>query len=231
LKGIYVAFNGDLISGDIHQELKETNALTSHNQVWFVTDRCIAIIANLVKQFGYVHACFTCGNHGRNTEKTHSKRTSDHSYDTMIGENVRRHFQNDPRVFVMVAPGRDAEYSILNWKVLQTHLDTGGGGGQGWAGPTLPITRKGKQIEYVASKSRIFYDIILTAHHHVSTNPTDNHLGNGSVVGANEFSLIQIRAAPEPPMQWLTLVTEKWPMRERMPIKLEDVPRIVVTRA
>jgi hypothetical protein len=226
LKGIYVALNGDLVSGDIHEELAETNELQSKEQMWWVSDRLAAGIRLLAEAFGNVYVVVTTGNHGRSTKKTRAKRTTAHSYDTMVGEALRRHFASDKRVTVMVSVSRDAEYDILGWKVLQMHGDEGGGGGRGFAGPMLPIIRKAKAAEYMASRFRKFYDIILSAHDHTSGNP-GNLLANGSVIGFNEFAF-SIRAAPEPPQQWLALVTQKWPLRERLDIKLEDVPRFTV---
>ena len=62
------------------------------------------------------------------------------------------------------------------------------------------------------------YDIVLTAHYHTSGNPGKT-LANGSVIGFNEFAQ-SILAAPEPPQQWLALVSEKWCLRERAEIRL-----------
>ena len=220
LSGVYVAVNGDLISGDIHDELARTNAITSQKQVWFVADEIAAGATVLAEAFGGVTLVFTPGNHGRSTAKTHAKRTAALNFDTMVGEALRRHFRDDSRVAVHVSPGRAAAYDILGWKVLQTHHDMGGAGGQGFAGPVLPIVRKGKATEWAAAQRRVFYDLILTAHYHTSANP-GKILANGSVVGYGEFAA-SIMASPEPPQQWLALVHEAWGLRERCEIRLED---------
>lgn len=233
LAGIVVAANGDLISGQIHAELRETNAITSHEQVYLVVDEICAGIGKLADAFGSVFAVFTPGNHGRTTEKTHAKRTSALSYDTMIGEQVRRHFERDKRVSVYVAPGPDAVYPLLGWTIAQSHGDAlGSGGGRGFAGAALPIARGTKTLEWQAARVRRHYDIILTAHYHTKSNPSGDAYGNGSVVGYNEYAN-RIRAGIEPPQQWLLLVHERWLVREACSIKLEDpihppLPRIRV---
>lgn len=219
LEGIIVAINGDLISGDIHEELLRTNALAAIPSVWFVADELAAGLAKLADVFGKVFACVTPGNHGRTTAKMPSKETANLSYDTAVGEALRRHFINDDRVTIAVSPSRDALYSVFGWNILQTHHDQGGGGGQGWAGPLLPVMRKGKQIEWTAAQRGVTYDIILTAHHHVS-GKVGKILANGSVVGYNEYAS-SIRAAPELPQQWLCLLHETWALREMAEIKLE----------
>ncbi len=220
LEGVYVALNGDLVSGDIHDELRRTNALTSMEQVWFVTDELAAGLTKLADEFGNVYVCVTPGNHGRSTLKTHAKGTVSLSYDTMVGEALKRHFQGDKRLTFNISAARDATYKIFNWNVLQTHNDAGGGGGQGFAGPMLPILRKSKAIEYMSAQTRMFHDIIVTGHFHVSGN-LGKILANGSVVGYGEFAQ-SIRAAPEPAQQWAALIHEKWGIRERSEIKLQN---------
>jgi hypothetical protein len=233
LVGICVAINGDLVSGDIHDELRRTNALTAHEQVYLVTDEICAGLKLLADAFGHVMAVFTPGNHGRTTEKTHAKRVSALSYDTLIGEQVRRYFDSSKSVDVIIASGPDAVYPILGWTVFQSHGDAlGSGGGKGFAGVILPIARGAKSVELQAARVRRHYDIILTAHYHTSANPGAGVLANGSVVGYGEYAN-RIRANVEVPQQWLALIHSKWCLRERCEIKLEDptipeLPRVRV---
>lgn len=222
LDGMVVALNGDLVSGDIHDELRRTNEVETGEQVDFTIDECAAGFEVLAHEFGKLDVYVTCGNHGRTTLKSHAKHTAALNYDTLIGKQLARHFARDSRVTIHVAPSRDCEYTILGQRVLQTHGDQGGGGGQGFAGPVLPVARKAKAIEFMSAQTRDFYDIILTAHHHFSTHPTRKVFGNGSVVGYGEFAR-SIRAAPEAPMQWLMLVTERWGVREHAEIVLDKL--------
>lgn len=221
LQGVVVALNGDLISGDIHDELRRTNALTSHEQVALAADELSGAVKHLADAFGHVMVTVTPGNHGRNTEKTHAKRMAALSYDTMIGNILARDFASDDRVTVNVASGPDIVFTLFGWSILQTHGDSmGTGGGQGFAGPELPIVRGGKKVKLAGFASGERYDVILTAHYHTSSNPGDV-LANGSMVGYSEYSQ-RIRGVPEPPKQWLALVHEKWALRERVPVVLED---------
>lgn len=221
LKGVVVALNGDLISGDIHAELRETNALTSHEQVALATDELASCIRMLADQFDAVLVTVTPGNHGRTTEKTHAKRMAALSYDIMIGNILAREFASDGRITVNTASGADIVFPLFGWSVLQTHGDSmGTGGGQGFAGPELPIVRGGKKIKLSGFATGEKYDIILVGHYHTSSNP-GSVLANGSMIGFNEFA-VRIRATPEPPQQWLALIHERWGLRERVPVVLED---------
>lgn len=224
LEGVVVALNGDLISGDIHDEIRRTNALTSHEQVALAADELAAGISMVADKFGAVLVTVTPGNHGRTTEKTHAKRMAALSYDTMIGSILTRQFAGDDRIVVNISSGPDILFPIFGWSILQTHGDSmGTGGGQGFAGPELPIVRGGKKIKLSGFAAGERYDVILSAHYHTSSNP-GTVLANGSIVGYNEYAQ-RIRAVPEPPMQWLALVHEKWGLRERVPVVLEDPKR------
>lgn len=222
VKGVVVAVNGDLISGDIHEELARTNALSSMEQAYAVADELAAGLEMLQAAFGDVFAVFTPGNHGRTTERTHAKRTVTLSYDMLVGEMVRRHFAGKEGVVVHLSTGPEAVYPILGWTVHQSHGDSlGTGGGKGFSGPMLPIVRGTRNVELQAYRVRQHYDIVLTAHYHVSGNPGGGKLANGSVVGFSEYAN-RIRAGYEPPQQWLALVHQKWGIRERAEIRLED---------
>ncbi len=232
LSGVVVAVNGDLVSGDIHDELRRTNALPALEQVYLAADELAAGIEMIAHQFGHAWVTFTPGNHGRSTEKTHAKRTSALSYDMLVGEMIRRHFRHESRVTVLLADGPDLEYPIFGWQVFQSHGDAlGTGGGKGFAGPVLPIARGAKAVEWQAYRLHKRHDIILTAHYHTSSNPARGVLANGSVVGFNEYAN-RIRAGIEPPQQWLALIHAKWGIRERCEIQLEDAkierPRVRV---
>ncbi len=232
MAGVVVAVNGDLVSGDIHDELRRTNAMPAFEQVNLAADELAAGIAKMADAFGHAWVTFTPGNHGRTTEKTHAKRTSALSFDMLVGEMIRRHFINDERVTVLLADGPDLEYPLFGWQVFQSHGDAlGTGGGKGFAGPVLPIARGAKSVEWQAYRLHKRHDIILTAHYHTSSNPARGVLANGSVVGFNEYAN-RIRAGIEPPQQWLALVHERWGIRERCEIQLEDArierPRVRV---
>lgn len=219
--GAYFALGGDLISGDIHEELRITNDLTAHEQVQAMVEETIAAIRHLKEAFGHVHVTCVPGNHGRNTPKPTAKLYARLSYDMMIGAMVQREFTNDPRVTFQMSAAKDQVTPVLGWNILSTHGDKmGTGGGQGFAGPFLPIVRGAKKVlaQYASKGVRI--DLLLHGHYHVSGNP-GNVLSNGSVPGYSEYG-DDLRVVVEPPQQNLFLVHSRWGLRERMPIQLEE---------
>lgn len=223
LSGFCLALNGDLISGDIHEELRNTNALTAHKQVDLVVDELMASIRILEAEFGHVYVPVTPGNHGRTTLKPPSKKVHELSYDTMVGTILAREFRDNPNVQVDIAQGFDVIYDLLGHRVFQSHGDhMGTGGGKGFGGPDFPIVRGARLAMLNAFTKRDYYDILLTGHYHTTSNPSGGkNLANGSMVGYSEYSQ-SLRAIPEPPQQWLALIHERWGLRERIPLVLDE---------
>jgi hypothetical protein len=220
-QGAFLALGGDLISGSIHEELRMTNALQDHGQVRFIIEELSIGINLLLDVFGKILIASVPGNHGRTTIKDTSKLYSNLNYDTFIADMVSDRFRNDPRVIFWGGYSTDQFVPIFNWTVHLTHgHKTGTGGGQGFVGPDLPIVRGAKKIaEQQGSVGRRVH-LQLRGHMHYSTNP-GRILSNGSVPGLTEYAR-DLRAAVEPPKQWLFLIHEKWCLRERMDVQLED---------
>lgn len=231
-KGVLLALGGDLISGDIHEELRITNQLTSHEQVRFVVEEVSAGIIHLAKTYGAVHVVSVPGNHSRTTHKPTAKLYSRLSYDTMIASMIADRFVGDKRVTFQITSATDAVIPVFGRTVLLTHGDKmGTGGGQGFAGPVLPIIRGAKKVEAQQAQAGRRPDLILHGHFHTSANP-GAILSNGSVPGYSEYAS-GLRASIEPPKQWLFLLHQKWWLRERLEVVLEDpakpdMPRVRV---
>lgn len=224
-RGAMLALAGDMISGDIHEELRITNALTSHEQVAAVIEEVAAGVRMAVEAFGKVHVVSVPGNHSRVTHKPTAKLYSRASYDTLIAAMTAEQFKNDPRVTFQFGPDKDQVVNVFGFEHFITHGDKmGTGGGQGFAGVFLPIVRGTKKIEAHQASMGRKPDYIWHGHYHTTGNP-GRVLSNGSVPGYSEFGS-DLRASVEPPQQWLAVLHSHWGMRERVPIQLEDPQRI-----
>jgi hypothetical protein len=221
-RGVFLTLGGDLISGSIHDELKETNALSSHEQVRAVVEIYCAGIALLLETFPAVHVPAVPGNHGRTTFKPTAKRYAALSYDILVASMVADRFRHDPRVTFQIAEGTDVRSSILGREVLVTHGDKlGSGGGMGFAGPALPIARGTAKARAVQNATGSRPELILTGHYHQSMN-LPGVLSNGSVIGYSEYARA-IRAQPETPRQWMFLMRERFGLCERLDIQLDQM--------
>jgi hypothetical protein len=220
-EGALLALAGDLTSGDIHEELRLTNAITSHEQVQHSVEIHGAGIRMLKEQYGRVHVVVVPGNHGRTTQKPTAKLYARLSYDTLIGSILANHFKDDSSITFQMSAAKDQITPIFGRTVFTTHGDKiGTRGGMGFAGPMLPIVRGSKKIDAQQAGIGRKPDLIQFGHYHTTGNP-GNVLANGSIPGYSEYA-DDLRAVVEPPQQWLYLLHSKWWLRERMPIQLED---------
>lgn len=221
--GFLLILGGDLLSGDIHEELRITNELTAIEQHRFMVEELTGAIRLLRQVYKRVHVVSVPGNHGRNYPgRPMAKLASRLSYDTLTAQSIADQFKKDARVSFQITPARDAVVPILGHSVFVTHGDAmGTAGGMGFIGPAAPIVRGTKKVAAQQADIRRHPDLIIHGHYHSSMNPGEGVLSNGSVVGYTEYPN-GLRASVETPMQWLFLIHERWVMRERLPIKLED---------
>jgi len=220
--GALLTLGGDLISGDIHEELSRTNALTSNEQIAQVVEVYAAGIERLLDAFGRVHVAAVPGNHGRQTKKPTAKLAARLNYDILAATILRQRYASNPNVGWTIADGADALVPVYGRAILLTHGDrTGTSGGMGFAGPVLPIVRGSHKLRLQAHSARRDCDLILMGHYHTAANPPGT-LANGSVVGYSEFGN-GIRAAVDPPQQWLARFSSRWGLCDRLSVQLDSV--------
>lgn len=224
-EGALLALGGDMVSGSIHDELAQTNALTSPEQVIAAAETIAAGIIKLRLAYNRVHVVSVPGNHGRTTHKPTAKLYSRLSYDTMIAAMLAERFRGDKNITFQYGPAKDQLVPVFGRTVFLSHGDKlGSRGGMGFAGPMLPIVRGTKKVEAQQARLGRRPDLILHGHFHTSGN-AGAVLSNGAVPGYGEYA-DDIRADPEPAQQWLFLLHSKWWLRERATILLEE-PRPV----
>ncbi|MDE2106974.1 MAG: hypothetical protein KGL39_57700, partial [Patescibacteria group bacterium] len=220
-EGVLLALAGDLVSGDIHEEIRITNAITSQEQILGAASAIGAGISALLETYGRVHVIGVPGNHGRPTIKPTAKLYARLSYDSLVVSMIAGKFASDERVTFQSGKSTDQITPIFGRTVFTSHGDKmGSGGGMGFAGPILPIVRGTKKVQAQQSAIGRAPNLILHGHYHTTANP-GNVLSNGSVPGYSEFGN-DLRGVVEPPQQWAFLLHSKWFLRERMPIQLED---------
>ena len=111
--GIVFVLGGDMVSGDIHEELMATNSMEIMPTVidlFGVLTWCIETLAN---EFGNVFVPCVSGNHGRNTHKIRAKGRNFTSFDWLLYQFLSKRFENDTRVQFHIPDGSDAYYLSL----------------------------------------------------------------------------------------------------------------------
>lgn len=193
---------GDAISGEIHDELAQTNDLSSIPAVRLVQRQEREGIRRLRDRFGRVRVISVPGNHGRTTHKPHGKGYTERSYETLLTWWLADAFEGDPNVEFWQPPSGDALFDVCGWKVLLSHGDrTGSKGGQGFVGPAATIARGHQKLLQHYAMSGRHVDVILTGHLHTSLKLSTGY-ANGSLAGYNEYAR-SFRAMPDAAKQWL----------------------------
>ena len=217
--GVVLFLGGDLISGDIHEELVQTNEAQTLDTVLHWSARIAAGIELLADEFGKVHVPAVVGNHGRRSRKPKAKGRARDNYDWMIAQLVARHFHRDPRVTFQIPDGTDCLVEVHDTTFLLTHGDqVSGGGGIGGIWP--PIMRM------VAKKrTRARFDAVVMGHwHQLIMAPTAGVIVNGALKGEDEYATV-MNFTPEPAQQALWTVAPGRGVTFSAPVFVEDRKR------
>lgn len=221
--GIVYLRGGDSISGDIHDEFRETNALSPNPAIKDLAEKELWGITKLADAFGQVRVISVPGNHDRTVLKPPSKRYADLSWDDILSWHLEAIFRErkDERVSFFTPRSGEARFKIYQIWFLLTHGDRiGSKGGQGFVGPAATIMRGIKKTRDFYARIQKPVDYVLTGHFHTSME-LPGGFSCGSAVGFNEYAM-RLKADPEPPQQLLLFVHPTRGITARWPIYLDD---------
>lgn len=204
--GIVVASLGDTISGDIHDEYRETNELSNFEAVPEVVPLIEAGLGLLVEEFGRVHYVGVPGNHPRDSRKPRYKKRSAHNADTMISKLVARRFKDDDRITFDVPDAFSADFRVYNTRFRAEHGDEATGG-SGIQGALLPLALRTQRVRKQAQSEGHPFDVLLMGHwHQLMSLVSKGFVVNGAGKGYDEYARAK-GYDPEPPQQALMVVT------------------------
>lgn len=219
--GIVFALGGDMVSGDIHEELSVTNEVEIMPAVidlWGILIWCIKTLAD---EFGNVFVPCVTGNHGRNTHKMRMKNRNFTSFDWLVYQFLSKHFEEDKRVQFLIPDGSDAYYQIYGHRYLLTHGDQFRGG-DGMIGALGPIIRGDHRKRSRNAQIDTEYDTMLLGHWHQLIQ-LQRLIVNGSLKGYDEYAY-QSNFPYEPPRQALWLTHPEHGITFSAPILVDRAP-------
>lgn len=217
--GFSLMLGGDNLSGDIHEELRETNAEATTESVVGVLELLVSAARVLADQFGRVHISGVVGNHGRTTRKPRAKKRAADNFDSMIYRLLQRELRSDDRFTVQIASGADLHVDVCGVRYALTHGDQfkGGSGISGALSPLLLGVHRKRRRDAMAGNP---WDVLVMGHFHQSYFLRDLIVG-GSVVGYNEYAYVSNLPFEEPQASlWLT--TPERGISTYMPVRLLD---------
>jgi hypothetical protein len=217
--GLTLLLGGDLVSGDIHEELRETNVEATTESVVGVLELLVAGTRMLTETFGKVHVAAVVGNHGRTTRKPRSKKRAADSYDGLVYQLMARELRSDPRITMQVATGADAHFSVYHQRYCLTHGDQfrGGSGISGMLAPLMLGVHRKRRRDATAGSP---WDTMVLGHFHQSHFSREMIVG-GSVIGYNEYAHT-CNLPMEEPMAAMWLTTPERGITAYMPVHAMD---------
>jgi hypothetical protein len=217
--GIVAPLGGDIISGNIHDELTATNELNTMPVVLEVYGELIAAITRLRGAFGSVFVPCVTGNHGRDTRKCWNKDRHHTSFDWLIYRFLAKHFEGDKRVTFYIPDGSDALYRVWDYKFLLSHGDQFRGG-DSIIGCLGPLTRGNQKKRSRNQSIGMGYDTMIVGHFHTYIH-TRTLIVNGSLKGMDEYAYTN-NFSFEEPQQALWLNHPRHGITFRMPVNCEQ---------
>ena len=207
--------DGDLLSGNIHDELAETNEYPIALSMLSVTDHLIAGITLLLNAFKKVSIRGVVGNHGRWHKKMRAKNRAFENYEWLVLQMLARHFRGETGLHFDIADGADLPFQIYGTKYLMNHGDQAKGG-SGIAGALSPLMLMDARKRKRAMATKQDYDYQVLGHWHQLLQ-FKGLIVNGSLKGYDEWTA-SMNFEWELPTQaaWVTHpdhgITVRWPV-------------------
>jgi len=221
--GIVLCLGGDMVSGDIHEELQETNEKPILPAVLDLFDIMVWVINRLAEHFGNVFVTGVAGNHGRNHKKPKAKMRSYSNYDWLLYQMIEKHFMTvkDQRVSFSFPSGADSRFDVYSKRYLLSHGDNlGVKGGDGIIGALGPIIRGDTKTRGTYTQLGMAYDTLIIGHWHQFI-PLPSIMVNGSLKGYDEYATLS-RFKVEAPSQSLWFVNAKYGQSYAMRLYAEE---------
>lgn len=186
--GCVVMLGGDIFSGDIHEELQQTNEDTMLSSFLYWCEHIASALDLIAGEFKRVHVAGVAGNHGRTTRKPRMKMRARTNFDWLLVKQLERFFKDDKRFTFNIPEGTDAIVQVYDSTHLLSHGDqVSGGGGIGGIYPPIMRMRARKAQRFLATGQT--FDTLWIGHWHQYL-PSPSLVVNGSMKGVDEYAYI-----------------------------------------
>lgn len=205
VKDVVIWLGGDIISGTIHEDLRETNAMSLPESIAFahqiISDGLNYLLED--KQTEHIRVVCSTGNHGRLTPKMRVHTRNETNIETLLYLNLAREFKNNERISFDLPAGELTYFDVYGRTVRVFHGDALKYGGS-LGGLTNPINRAISKWDQGRAS-----DLSIMGHWHTYLDG-GRWIVNGSVISTSAYS-VHIAAPHERPQQaWALLDSKRW---------------------
>ncbi len=203
IDGVVLMLGGDLLSGDIHEELTQTNEDTMLGSVLYWTEQVSAGIDMLAEEYGDIFCPVVVGNHGRRTRKNRSKLRAKDNFDWLFGQMVARDFKDREDVTFQIPEAAHVHFDVYDTTYRLEHGDSARGGG-GWIGAIGPVMKREQKVRTATQAMEQEFDHMVIGHWH-QLSWLSGVTVNGSNKGYDEYASTEGFGFEEPKQgAWLT---------------------------
>lgn len=202
IKNMVVALLGDMISGGIHPELMEGNAMLPIEAIQEMQKVLYNGIKFLLKETK-ANLTIPCsiGNHGRITEKPRVATAHGNNLEAFMYSNLAQFFKDEKRVKFVLGKAYHTYMQVYD-KTLRLHHGDQVRYQGGVGGLYIPMNKAIAQWNKAKHA-----DLDLTGHWHAMKDG-GNFVSNGSVVGFGPYA-VKIKADYETPKQAFVVIDSK----------------------
>jgi len=221
--GVVLALGGDQSSGDIHDELQQTNELSTFETVLWLAPKIVAGIEKWAEEFGKVHVVSVPGNHPRDSKIPRYKGRSAHNADTMLAKMVAYYFSSrNPTgdVTFEIPDAFDTDFSVYRFRFSLEHGDNLKFSGTSEIGALGPVKRGTlrKSRQHQQEGRPMDYNLVGHFHQYVPA-ASQGFVMNGSLKGYDEYAR-GWHLTPEPPQQALLVVNPEYGISQDIAVKV-----------
>lgn len=218
--GMVVALGGDIMTGDIHEELARTNEGTIMESIVYWVPVIASGLEFLANELD-IPLWLPCvrGNHDRYSKKKPAKKQAQESFSWIIYHWLQDHFRDRSDIEFAIATAADMAFPVYDTQYLLTHGDQFRGG-SGIAGIYSPIMKgQYRKQQRNASLGQPFDYMIMGHFHQLIWG--QKIIVNGSLKGYDEYAYDN-NFEYEPARQALWITTPEKGITMQMPIYAED---------
>lgn len=186
MEGLVQALAGDMVSGVIHEELAASNCYPITETLLYYSALIVSGLEMELEQFKTIFVPGVVGNHGRLKPKVTFKGAVQDNWDFLLYEMVADKFRNNKHVTFYIPTSPDAYYPVYDTRYCLTHGNQFRGG-NGWAGPLMPVMKGDSKKKERQNKLKRPYDVLVCGHFH-SQRWLSRAIMSGSLIGYNEYA-------------------------------------------